>query len=138
MLEGVNVLIGDQANKTVLESWIETTNGGHFDVIIDDGGHHNCQIKNTFDALWPTLNPGGLYFIEDLFYGHDDSAKSAECDNLVFSDVILDWTEQLMYGSRPESAARKYKRPRGRNAVNFIHCIHEMCVLGKNPPREKS
>jgi len=29
-------------------------------VIIDDGGHTNLQIKNTFDVLFPqALNPGG-------------------------------------------------------------------------------
>ena len=42
-LKGINLLIGDQGDPDVLDAWIEKS-GGKFDVIIDDGGHHNCQI----------------------------------------------------------------------------------------------
>ena len=38
----VNVLVGDQADKAVVTSWLQTTGGG-FHVIIDDGGHANEQ-----------------------------------------------------------------------------------------------
>ena len=58
-LKGFNVLIGDQGNETVLDSWVQES-GGNFDVIIDDGGHQNCQIWHSFLKLWPTVKPGGL------------------------------------------------------------------------------
>ena len=64
-LKGINVLVGDQENLEVLDSWVETS-GGDFDVIIDDGGHTQCMIWNSFTKLWPTVKKGGLYFIEDL------------------------------------------------------------------------
>ena len=64
-LDGLHPLVGDQGNNATLDSWIEKS-GGQFDVVIDDGGHHNCQIKASFDKLWPQLLPGGLYFIEDI------------------------------------------------------------------------
>lgn len=37
-----------------------------FDIIIDDGSHHIADQKNTFTLLFPKLNPGGLYIIEDI------------------------------------------------------------------------
>lgn len=80
-LDGFHVLVGDQGDPKVLDSWVEKSNGGHFDVVvrindvwngetqshlpccaiwishvkaahwkihqIDDGGHHNKQIKDT-------------------------------------------------------------------------------------------
>lgn len=63
MLEGINIVTGDQGNIAVLDSWIEKS-GGNFDVIIDDGGHNNCQIWTSYVKLWPHLKSGGLYFIE--------------------------------------------------------------------------
>ncbi len=57
-MEGISVVTGDQGNKTVVERWVQET-GGNFNVIIDDGGHHNKQIKTTFDVLWDqALLPG--------------------------------------------------------------------------------
>jgi hypothetical protein len=37
-----------------------------FDVIIDDGGHRPYQQLASFNALFPKLNDGGVYAIEDL------------------------------------------------------------------------
>lgn len=39
---------------------------GSFDIIIDDGSHINKDMLLTFETLFPALNPGGLYVVEDL------------------------------------------------------------------------
>lgn len=77
--------------------------GGHFDAIIDDGSHLASDIMNTFDALWPHVNPGGVYFIEDLQIGRsfDSSPKGVETSEdtngrRVVSDVMQAWVEQLL------------------------------------------
>ena len=64
-LEGIKTVTGDQGDAAILQEWLITT-GGNFDVIIDDGSHHNKHNKATFEGLWPALRPGGLYFLEDL------------------------------------------------------------------------
>ena len=40
---------------------------GMFDFIIDDGCHWHCAQRMTFSRYWPTLRPGGTYFIEDVW-----------------------------------------------------------------------
>lgn len=35
-------------------------------LIVDDGGHFMSQQQESLFALWPYLQPGGLYVIEDL------------------------------------------------------------------------
>lgn len=60
----VKVYIGDQENVRFL-NYVED-NEGPFDIIIDDGGHTMKQQINTFYALFPKLNNGGIYVIEDL------------------------------------------------------------------------
>lgn len=37
-----------------------------FDLIIDDGSHVQSDILTSFETLFPLLNPGGIYVIEDL------------------------------------------------------------------------
>ena len=43
-----------------------------FDIIIDDGSHQPAHQKTSFNTLWPNLNDGGLYIIEDFhpFYNN--------------------------------------------------------------------
>ena len=36
------------------------------------------EIKTALDGLWPTLNPGGFYFIEDMQVGRDRYAMDAD------------------------------------------------------------
>lgn len=126
-LDGFNVLVGDQGNNKTLDTWIEKS-GGEFDVIIDDGGHHNCQIMASFIKLWPTLKPGGLYFIEDLYVGKWRGYKTyttASCArSFVFSNKLKEWLEDLIY--QGGYGSRKWD-------VHFMFCQAEACVLGKKP-----
>lgn len=40
--------------------------GGSFDIIVDDGGHLMDQQIISFVTLFPYLNSGGIYIVEDL------------------------------------------------------------------------
>jgi hypothetical protein len=46
-------------NKVILEM-------GTPDIVLDDGSHIGHHQRKSFDVLFPLLNPGGLYVIEDL------------------------------------------------------------------------
>ena len=54
----------DQNDKAAL--WQLNEQSGPFDIIIDDGSHFQEHIFTSFNILWPFLNPGGIYVIEDL------------------------------------------------------------------------
>ena len=127
-LDGINTLVGDQGNDKVLDGWIEKS-GGNFDVIIDDGGHHNCQIMASFEKLWPTVKPGGLYFIEDLSVGKwrgYQKYSTAKCPkSFIFSQRLKEWMDDIIYEGGYGS--RKWD-------VHFMFCQAEACVLGKKPP----
>jgi hypothetical protein len=55
--------IGDQSDKKFLSELIKKY--GSFDIIIDDGSHVQSDVLNSFFFLYPTLNRGGCYIIED-------------------------------------------------------------------------
>lgn len=58
------VRIGSQIDVAFLESVI--TEMGGVDIILDDGSHHMAHVMTTLKCLFPKLNNGGIYFIEDL------------------------------------------------------------------------
>lgn len=62
-LPGTTVEIGDQADPVFLAEI--ATRHGPFDLIVDDGGHMMHQQTGSFRGLWPHLNDGGLYIVED-------------------------------------------------------------------------
>jgi SAM-dependent methyltransferase len=61
----VKTFVADQANRSQLQSFIDT-HGGDFDIIVDDGGHYMEQQQVSFGFLFPFVKPGGYYVIEDL------------------------------------------------------------------------
>jgi predicted O-methyltransferase YrrM len=42
---------------------------GPFDLIVDDASHDGTLTRKTFEILWPRVNPGGFYVVEDWFFG---------------------------------------------------------------------
>jgi hypothetical protein len=67
--------IGNQADARFLAQVVERS--GPFDVIVDDGGHTPDQQITSFFSLFPHLNYGGVYLVEDLhttfWHGYQDS-----------------------------------------------------------------
>ena len=132
-LNGLNVVTGDQGNQTILMTWVNKTLG-NFDVIIDDGGHTNHQIKTSFDILFETaLRPGGLYFIEDLQVGRD--RKYGGSTDPVMADVIQSWIDQLLinpvhrnWDYQPSSNNTLHVIPKN---IKWIFCQSEACVIAK-------
>ena len=142
----VHALVGSQSDEHTLKRWMNESGASKdpFDVVIDDGGHLNSQILLTFDALWPSVKKGGVYFMEDLHVGRIPGYEDTRGDAVV-SDVIQAWIEQLLvvsqftqgrrvaWGEHPAHTQAFYARARHPLPpdVAFVFCQHEACVIGK-------
>lgn len=62
--ERVEILQGSQVDAEFLKELVEKR--GPFDIIVDDGSHRNEHIVESFELLFPTLAPGGIYVAEDV------------------------------------------------------------------------
>lgn len=58
------VRIGSQADPEFLLATVQEMGG--IDVVLDDGSHRMEHIRKSLNVLFPLLNEGGLYIIEDL------------------------------------------------------------------------
>jgi Methyltransferase domain len=59
------VRLVDQGDSVALEAFVAEL-GGHYDFVLDDGGHTMLQQIVSFEVLWPQIMPGGIYVIEDF------------------------------------------------------------------------
>jgi hypothetical protein len=60
----IHVRIGDQTDNRFLQSVVDEF--GPFDTVLDDGGHTPKQMIGSFQYLFPRLEPGGVYIVEDV------------------------------------------------------------------------
>lgn len=113
--------------KIVIADAASTTIPGPFDVIVDDGSHVSEDIVKTWNRLWPALNSGGYYIVEDMRCTHDASYQA----NFTFPKHpsafdrkhIMTWLDALMR-----------EMDFGRSDVDFIHLYRELAILRKKGP----
>lgn len=59
------LLCGSQSDAASLDKALSAIGGEGFDVVIDDGSHVPRDSLFSLSHLWPHLNTGGYYIIED-------------------------------------------------------------------------
>lgn len=60
----VEILQGSQVDAEFLKDLVAKR--GPFDIIVDDGSHRNEHIVESYQLLFPSLVPGGIYVAEDV------------------------------------------------------------------------
>lgn len=67
----IKIFTGSQSDSSVINDMIKYS--GNFDIILDDGSHLNELTIKSFELLFPHLNSGGLYIIEDLGNSYNEN-----------------------------------------------------------------
>lgn len=76
---------------------------GPFDIMLDDGSHINRHQILTFKELFPKLNDGGLYIIEDVQTSYWADLGGAPVEGHSFEVTCMGWFTRLArYINYPE------------------------------------
>ncbi len=60
----------DQTDSKKLQLLVRQELGGSLNLVIDDASHQYEPTKRSFEILFPWIEPGGLYIIEDWAWSH--------------------------------------------------------------------
>lgn len=142
VLPNITVTIGDQADP---EFWADLLPKlGPLDIVIDDGGHTMNQQITSFEAIYPTMAPDGVYLIEDThtsmwggaFYDRPADKKTfiAKAQEDVWR--LMDWSGQPgnfhMLMTTPEKVDQQASEfCRTTQAIHF----HDSIVVYERGPR---
>lgn len=86
-----------QSDRKVLEHIVRNELSNELDLVIDDASHTYEQTKASFEILFPLVQPGGIYLIEDWSWAHIPQFQSPDAprskrhalSNLLFEQIML-------------------------------------------------
>ena len=86
-----------QCDGEVLEHIVRNELANELDLVVDDASHTYEQTKASFEILFPLLQPGGIYLIEDWSWAHMPGYQSSDApfskrhalSNLLFEQIML-------------------------------------------------
>lgn len=86
-----------QSDGEVLEHIVRNELANELDLVVDDASHAYEQTKASFEILFPLLQPGGIYLIEDWSWAHTPQYQSPDAprfkrhalSNLLFEQIML-------------------------------------------------
>ena len=132
----IKIFCGSQVDEKFLVRVVEEI--GSIDIIIDDGSHINNHVITTFNLLFPKLNDGGVYVIEDTqtsywedYGGDSDDLKNPKTIMNFFKNLTdsLNHKEFVKAGYAPTYFDKK---------VVSIHFYHNLIFIYKGNNDEES
>ncbi len=126
------IYIGSQTDEVLL--WKIQKENNPLSIIIEDGSHRwEHQIK-TFNASFPLLKPGGLYFIEDLHTSYvnnsewsvGDTTTGVEFTKTLVDDVNLRGKSFMGFQELVGKSLTYNER-----YIEYIHFYKSLCVVKK-------
>lgn len=122
--DGISVVIGDQTNPEIIKETVAKY--GPFDVVIDDGSHMMSHISSTFELLYKTLPPDGVYLIEDLCCSYWSEFEGGLRKETTFVEIAKRLVDELNKEHWRESALQNPWLPE-THSISF----HDSIVVFK-------
>jgi len=118
----ITVLQADQSDREALRRAVQACPS--FDLVVDDGSHMGPDVVASFEVLFPLLNAGGIYAIEDVFYAYEPAFGGAPWTPGTTMALVKDALDDVNLGRGQVAAVHAYpglvlieKRPAPRNAI---------------------
>lgn len=122
---GNAVRIGSQADPAFLRKVVEEMGG--LDIVLDDGSHVASHQRTSFETLFPLLNQGGLYLIEDLhtsYWTQFEGSYVSQRSSVALCKTLIDDMHHWYHPRGQEIAA-------AQGMVAGLHIHDSMVVIDK-------
>jgi tetratricopeptide (TPR) repeat protein len=131
----IKIFKGSQADNHFLNNVAAEV--GSFDIIIDDGSHLNEHVISAFKALFPYLNEGGIYVIEDTQTAYwPDWGGSTD---LTSPNTSMGFMKSLIDGlNHEEFISQRYSPTYFDEHITGMHFYHNFVFINKGKNKEGS
>jgi hypothetical protein len=123
------VRIGSQADTAFLKKVVSEMGG--VDIVLDDGSHIAQHQRASFETLFPLLNDGGLYVIEDLhtayWPGRFQGGFRRRGTAIEYLKLMIDDLHHWYHGRRSPNKAGE--------CIKAIHFYDSIAVIEKRQPQ---
>jgi hypothetical protein len=120
------VRIGSQVDRLFLSSVVKEMGG--VDVVLDDGSHHMEHVSATLEWLFPQMNYGGIYMVEDMHAAYWKKFGGGYWSRRNFFRFVMDTVNDMHHWYH----ATGLKRPAIGNHCSGIHVHDSVVVFEKN------
>ena len=125
---------GSQTDEKLLTRINEEVGG--FNIIIDDGSHFNEHVITSFQILFPLLNMGGIYVIEDLctsyWESHPDGIPWGGSKDLNAPFTSMNYLKRLVDGINHEEYSRHTEPPPSSQFIKSMHFYRNLAFVYKD------
>jgi len=126
--ERIAIRIGDQGDPEFLQALI--TEGGSFDLVLDDGSHQFDDQRDTLLTLWPHVKPGGIYVVEDV---HTSYRSNKYSGGLEREGTFMEFAKRFL----DDVHVKEHKGETTLPDLEAIHLHFQSLVLCKWKHRQK-
>lgn len=132
----IKIYQGSQNDPAALRDVVRDM--GRADIIIDDGSHINEHVITSFETLFPLLEDGGIYVIEDTQTSYWP-AFGGDSYDLHRAGTMMSYLKQRVDGLNYEELARKdYQASYFDRHIASLHFYHNLVFIYKGANQEGS
>lgn len=114
----VQIVMGDQGSTEFWKQFAEEN--GKFDIIIDDGGHTMNQQITTLNCMFPHLNDGGVFAVEDTHTSYWQNWGGGFKEPQTFLEHAKKLTDSL---NQQHFQGNNYVLPKLLEIYNGLNCV---------------
>jgi cephalosporin hydroxylase len=120
--ENITIETGDQSSGEFWKDFF--ARHGEFDIIIDDGSHHNQHQTLTFMMAWPFLKDGGTFLVEDLHCAYWAEYGGGYRSKMSFIEFAKDRADDInAFWSKDPNSFRANQFTNEMGAISFYDSI---------------
>lgn len=125
------IVIADQGDQKFLARFAQRH---HPLVVIDDGSHLWRHQIDTFRTLWPSVQPGGYFIVEDIHtsFGADHVAKYGAPGAVTAYEYLTGLAQGLAAGERANRAADDFESY-CRMTIESVTVLQHALIVRKRP-----
>jgi hypothetical protein len=132
----IKIFKGSQVDAVFLKDI--TGRMGTLDIIIDDGSHVNEHVVQTFKLLFPVLNDGGIYVVEDTQTSYWET-YGGDSINLNNPGTTMGFFKNLSDGLNYKELIRPgYEPSYFDKHITSVHFYHNLIFVYKGENVEES